>query len=142
MYSQFLVRDRNKPLLAEVKFFLKAGAASISPPIGPILGQYGVDMMGFCREFNEYSKFIKVNTILPVTVFVFNDRSFIFQIKKPTISFLLKSVFYNMTKISRSMLLRGIFKVSIIKGHKNTNKFFLCKMIYGTFSSLGISIKD
>ena len=69
-----------------------AGSANPSPPIGPALGQRGVNIMGFCKEFNAKSlaSGIEKDTPIPVVITVFSDKSFVFEMKTPPASFLLK----------------------------------------------------
>lgn len=72
-----------------VKLQLPAGQATPSPPVGPALGQHGVNIMEFCKAFNERTK-NEVGTIIPVVVTVYSDRSFSFVTKTPPTTFLLK----------------------------------------------------
>ena len=67
-----------------------AGKANPSPPIGPALGQRGVNIMEFCKAFNAKSKEIEEGTPIPVKITVFSDRSFTFEMKTPPASFFLK----------------------------------------------------
>ncbi len=67
-----------------------AGAANPSPPIGPALGQRGVNIMEFCKAFNAKTKDVEKNTPIPVKITVFTDRSFTFVMKTPPASFYLK----------------------------------------------------
>jgi large subunit ribosomal protein L11 len=67
-----------------------AGKANPSPPIGPALGQRGVNIMEFCKAFNAKSKEIEPDTPIPVKITVFSDRSFTFEMKTPPASFFLK----------------------------------------------------
>jgi len=67
-----------------------AGAANPSPPIGPALGQRGVNIMEFCKAFNAKSKDIEQGTPIPVKITVYSDRSFTFEMKTPPASFFLK----------------------------------------------------
>ena len=73
-----------------VKLEIPAGKANPSPPIGPALGQRGVNIMEFCKAFNAQTQQIEVGTPTPVIITVFSDRSFTFIIKTPPVSFFLK----------------------------------------------------
>ncbi|MBM4221648.1 MAG: 50S ribosomal protein L11 [Gammaproteobacteria bacterium] len=73
-----------------VKLQVPAGKANPSPPIGPALGQAGVNIMEFCKAFNAQTQKMEAGLIMPVVVTVYNDRSFTFVIKTPPASILLK----------------------------------------------------
>jgi large subunit ribosomal protein L11 len=77
-----------KKVIGEVKLLVPAGKATPSPPVGPALGQRGVNIMEFCKTFNAQTS--KMDGILPVIVTVYADRSFSFIIKTPPVSYLLK----------------------------------------------------
>ncbi len=78
-----------KKLVKVVKLQIQAGKANPAPPVGPALGQAGVNIPGFCTQFNEQTK-DKIGYILPVVISVFDDRSFTFAVKTPPASDLLK----------------------------------------------------
>jgi large subunit ribosomal protein L11 len=78
-----------KKVVAEVKLQIPAGNANPAPPVGPALGQHGVNIMGFCKEFNAKTKG-QEGFIIPVVITVFADRSFTFVTKTPPASDLLK----------------------------------------------------
>ena len=71
-----------------LKLLIEAGKASPSPPVGPALGQKGINIMEFCKAFNAQTS--KSQGLLPVVVTVFVDRSFTFEVKTPPVSYLLK----------------------------------------------------
>jgi large subunit ribosomal protein L11 len=78
-----------KKVLAIVKLQIPAGKATPAPPVGPALGQHGVNIMGFCKEYNERTS-RQVGLIVPVEITVFEDRSFTFVCKTPPAAVLLK----------------------------------------------------
>lgn len=78
-----------KKVVAVVKLQLQAGQATPSPPVGPALGQHGVNIMEFCKAFNEKTKG-QEGTIVPVLITIYSDRSFSFVTKTPPATFLLK----------------------------------------------------
>ena len=78
-----------KKIKATVKLYCPAGQANPAPPVGPALGQHGVNIMEFCKAFNEQTK-SREGLILPVILTVYEDRSFTFIIKSPPASVLLK----------------------------------------------------
>ena len=78
-----------KKIVKEVKLQIQAGKANPAPPVGPALGQAGVNIPGFCSQFNEQTK-DKMGYILPVVISVYEDRSFTFIVKTPPAAELLK----------------------------------------------------
>jgi large subunit ribosomal protein L11 len=79
-----------KKILGYIKLEVPAGSATPSPPIGPALGQRGVNIMGFCKEFNARTGDMDKGTPLPTVITVYQDKSFTFVTKTPPASFLLK----------------------------------------------------
>src|SRR5208282_6142911 len=73
-----------------IKLQIAAGAATPAPPVGPALGQHGVNIMDFCKQFNERTKSMEAGMTIPVVITVFEDRSFAFITKMPPVSSLLK----------------------------------------------------
>ncbi|HDN84760.1 MAG TPA: 50S ribosomal protein L11, partial [Candidatus Aerophobetes bacterium] len=78
-----------KPVVAQIKLQIPAGKANPAPPVGPALGQHGVNIMDFCKMFNERTK-NQGDIIIPVLITVYKDRSFTFELKTPPASSLLK----------------------------------------------------
>src|SRR6056297_1483359 len=78
-----------KKILAKIKLQIPAGSANPSPPVGPALGQHGVNIMEFCKAFNAQTQEQK-GMIIPVLITVYQDRSFTFITKTPPASVLLK----------------------------------------------------
>ena len=79
-----------KKIQAYIKLQVKAGQANPSPPIGPALGQHGVNIMEFCKTFNAQTQKMEAGAPVPVVITVYSDRSFTFTMKTPPASFLLK----------------------------------------------------
>ena len=79
-----------KKIDAYVKLQIPAGKANRSPPIGPALGQRGVNIMAFCKEFNAATQKMEVGQPTPVVITVYSDKSFTFTMKSPPATFLLK----------------------------------------------------
>lgn len=78
-----------KPIKTVVKLQIQAGQANPAPPIGPALGQHGLNISQFCQQFNEATK-TKMGDIIPVEITVYQDRSFDFKLKTPPASDLLR----------------------------------------------------
>ncbi len=79
-----------KKILGYIKLQVPAGAATPSPPIGPALGQRGVNIMGFCKEFNARTENVQKGTPLPTVITVYQDKSFTFVTKTPPATHYLK----------------------------------------------------
>ena len=77
-----------KKVVAMIKLQLPAGKANPAPPVGPALGQHGVNIMGFCKEYNAQTA-NQAGTIIPVEITVYEDRSFTFKLKTPPASVLI-----------------------------------------------------
>lgn len=137
-------------VVVQIKLQIPAGGANPAPPVGPALGQHGINIMQFCKAFNDATK-AKEGIILPVVINVYEDKSFDFIIKNPPVSVLLKRA-ANLAKASGQAGKEVIGEVTkeqvlnIIKekmSDLNTldpEKAF--KMIAGTARSCGIRIKE
>lgn len=79
-----------KKVNAYIKLQVAAGKANPSPPVGPALGQHGVNIMEFCKAFNAQTQSMEVGMPLPVVITVYSDRSFTFITKTPPVSYLMK----------------------------------------------------
>jgi large subunit ribosomal protein L11 len=79
-----------KKIDAYIKLQVKAGQANPSPPVGPALGQRGVNIMEFCKAFNAQTQGLEPGSPVPVVISVYSDRSFTFTMKTPPAAFLLK----------------------------------------------------
>jgi large subunit ribosomal protein L11 len=79
-----------KKITGYVKLQVPAGAANPSPPIGPALGQRGLNIMEFCKAFNAQTQNLEKNAPIPVVITVFADRSFTFEMRTPPVSYFLK----------------------------------------------------
>ncbi|RYD88380.1 MAG: 50S ribosomal protein L11 [Sphingobacteriales bacterium] len=79
-----------KKIDAYIKLQVKAGQANPSPPVGPALGQKGVNIMEFCKQFNAQTQGMELGSPVPVIISVYSDRSFTFTMKTPPASYLLK----------------------------------------------------
>ena len=82
-------KGKKKEITAKVKLQIPAGQANPAPPVGSALGPHGVNIMDFCRQFNEATK-DKAGLIIPVIITIYKDRSFTFELKTPPAAILLK----------------------------------------------------
>ncbi|WP_300808345.1 50S ribosomal protein L11 [uncultured Desulfovibrio sp.] len=138
-----------KKEVAKVKLQIPAGAANPSPPVGPALGQHGLNIMGFCKEFNARTQDQK-GMIIPVVITVYADRSFTFITKTPPASVLIMKAAKiekgsgepNRNKVG-SLTMSQIEEIAKIK-LPDLNAATLeaaVKNIAGTARSMGIEIK-
>ena len=81
-----------KKVTALIKLHIPAGKATPAPPVGPALGQHGVNIMDFCKAFNARTSKLEAGTIIPVVITVFQDRSYTFVTKTPPASELIKKL--------------------------------------------------
>ncbi|VUD51256.1 50S ribosomal protein L11 [Thalassocella blandensis] len=79
-----------KKIEAYIKLQVSAGQANPSPPVGPALGQHGVNIMEFCKAFNAQTQSLEPGSPVPVVISVYSDRSFTFTMKTPPAAFLLR----------------------------------------------------
>ncbi|MGQ9459138.1 MAG: 50S ribosomal protein L11 [Anaerolineae bacterium] len=99
-----------KKVKAVVKLQLPAGKASPAPPVGPALGQHGVNIMAFCKEYNARTA-DQVGTVIPVEITIYQDLSFTFELKTPPVTELLKKA-VQVEKGSRDPARQKVGKVS------------------------------
>ncbi len=79
-----------KKIQVQIKLQVPAGQANPAPPIGPALGQHGVNIMEFCKQFNAKTQKMEPGLVIPVLMTVYQDRSFTFILKTPPVSILIK----------------------------------------------------
>lgn len=141
-----------KKVVAVIKLALDAGKANPAPPVGPALGQHGVNIMMFCKEYNARTQ-DKAGTIIPVEISVFEDRSFTFILKTPPASELLKKA----AKVSKgsgipkgrgatvagTVTMEQIEEIAKIKmPDLNTNKLqSAMNTVIGTAGNMGIQVE-
>jgi large subunit ribosomal protein L11 len=83
-------KGKGKKITSYIKLQVKAGEANPSPPVGPALGQHGVNIMEFCKAFNAKTQKVEKGLPIPVVISVYSDRSFTFETKTPPASILIK----------------------------------------------------
>jgi large subunit ribosomal protein L11 len=138
----------SKKAVGQIKLQLPAGAANPAPPVGPALGAQGVNIMGFCKEFNAKTK-DKAGLILPVVITVYADRSFSFILKSPPASVLLKkaaglakgSAIPNRDKVGKVTKAQVLEIVQTKKDDLNAvDEEAASRIIEGTARSMGIEV--
>ena len=139
-----------KPIKAQVKLQIPAGKANPAPPVGPALGQHGVNIVEFCKAFNERTK-NQGDVLIPVLITIYKDRSFDFELKTPPAASLLKKAAgiekgsgepnkRKVGKVSRKDLER-IARIKI----KDLNAYDIdraVKIIEGTAKNMGLEIEE
>jgi large subunit ribosomal protein L11 len=140
----------SKKAVGLIKLQLPAGAANPAPPVGPALGAQGVNIMGFCKEFNAKTK-DQSGMILPVEITVYADRSFTFILKSPPAAVLLKkaaglakgSGIPNRDKVGKVTKQQILEIVKLKQNDLNSNdEEAASRIIEGTARSMGIEISS
>ena len=85
-----MTKKQTKEILGLIKLQVPSGKANPAPPIGPALGQKGLNIMEFCKQFNALKFDYDIGTPIPVTIIAYKDKSFTFSTKSPPVSFLIK----------------------------------------------------
>ncbi len=138
-----------KKIKTQIKLQIPAGAANPAPPVGPALGQHGVNIMDFCKQFNERTKAGEQGMIIPAVITVYEDRTFTFITKMPPISSLLKkaaglakaSSVPNRTKVGK-ISRKQVEEIALRKMPDLNTKDIKAasRMVEGTARSMGIEI--
>jgi large subunit ribosomal protein L11 len=137
-----------KKVVGEIKLQIPAGQANPAPPVGPALGQQGVNIMAFCKEFNAATK-EQAGMVIPVVITVYQDKSFTFITKSPPASILLKkaagiasgSKQPNKDKVGKvtKKQVMDIVKIKL-KDMNATNEEAAFRVVAGTARSMGIEV--
>jgi len=139
-----------KKATGQIKLQIPAGQANPAPPIGPALGQKGVNIMGFCKEFNAKTK-DRAGLVIPVVITVYQDKSFTFITKSPPAAILLKKAAGiasgsktpnkdKVGKVTRKQVLEIVKTKMEDLNARNDDAAF--KIVAGTARSMGIEIID
>ncbi len=139
-----------KKVAGTIELMLPAQQASPAPPVGPALGQHGVNIMEFVKQFNAASKDFEPGTVVPVVITVYQDRSFTFIMKTPPVSYLLKKAAgiqkgagdpkrQKVGKVTRQQV-EEIAKIKL-KDMNTDNIEAAMRTVAGTARSMGIEIE-
>jgi large subunit ribosomal protein L11 len=140
-----------KKVTGFLKLQVPAGAANPSPPIGPALGQRGLNIMEFCKAFNAQTQKIEKNTPIPVIITTYQDRSFTFEMKTPPVSYFLKKAakLDSGSKNPGRDVAGSVNKKQVREIAEQKMKDLNCatieaamKMIEGSARSMGISVTE
>ncbi|HOI42115.1 MAG TPA: 50S ribosomal protein L11 [Elusimicrobiales bacterium] len=139
-----------KQIKTLIKLQIPAGAANPAPPVGPALGQHGVNIMDFCKQFNEKTRKLEQGVPIPVVITVFEDRTFTFITKMPPMAALIKKAAGlakgsgepNKTKVGK-LNLKQVEEVAKIKLPDLNTKDVkqAMEMVKGTARSMGVEIE-
>lgn len=139
-----------KKVIGQIKLQIPAGKATPAPPVGPALGQHGVNIMGFCKEFNAKTQ-DKPGLIIPVVITVYQDRSFTFITKTPPASVLIKKA-CNIDKASGEPNRNKVAKITKKQVEEIATMKMpdlnaatvesAMKMIEGTARSMGVTVEE
>ena len=139
-----------KPIKTVLKLQIEAGKANPAPPIGPALGQHGVNIQDFCKQFNDATKTM-IGDVVPAEITIYEDRTFTFKLKTPPASALLKkaagiekgSATPNTKKVGTVTKadLKAIAERKMVDMNTD-NVEAVVKIIAGTAKNMGIEVKD
>jgi len=139
-----------KKVTGIIKLQIQAGQANPAPPVGPALGQHGVNIMAFCKEFNAVTR-DQVGMVIPVVITVFQDKSFKFITKSPPASILLKkaagitagSATPNKEKVGK-VTRKQVLDIVKLKGKdlNSSSEEAGFRVVAGTARSMGIEVID
>ena len=140
-----------KKVTGFLKLQVPAGAAHPSPPIGPALGQRGLNIMEFCKAFNAQTQKIEKNTPIPVIITTYQDRSFTFEMKTPPVSYFLKKAakLESGSKTPGREMVGEVTKKQLREIAEQKMKDLNCdtieaamKMIEGSARSMGLTVAE
>ena len=140
-----------KKVKTQIKLQIPAGAANPAPPVGPALGQHGVNIMDFCKQFNDRTKNMEAGMTIPAVITVYEDRSFTFITKMPPVASLLKRA-AGLAKASGEPNRNKVGKVTLKQAQDiakqklpdlNTDNIDMAvEMVKGTARSMGIDVGE
>jgi large subunit ribosomal protein L11 len=140
-----------KKITGYVKLQVPAGQANPSPPIGPALGQQGLNIMEFCKTFNARTKDLEPGSPIPTVITVFSDRSFSFETKTPPAShFIKKAIKLEKGSGETGRTFVGTIKMSQLREIAQKKMVDLnahdidaaCRMLVGTAKSMGVQVTE
>ena len=129
-----------KEIAGYVKLQIKGGQANPAPPVGPALGQRGINIMDFCKAFNEKTKGLMGKPV-PVIITVYKDKKFDFIVKTPPATFYIKETGRNIVKSITKKQLEEIAKEKMVDLNAHDVEQ-AAKIIAGSARSMGIEVKE
>jgi large subunit ribosomal protein L11 len=140
-----------KKITGYIKLQVPAGAANPSPPIGPALGQRGLNIMEFCKAFNAQTQNIEKNAPVPVVITVYQDRSFSFEMRTPPVSYFLKKAakIESGAKTPGRGMVGSVTRAQVREIAEKKMKDFNCdtldsavRMVEGSAKSMGLEVGE
>ena len=144
-------KKSTKEVLGLIKLQVPSGKANPAPPIGPALGQKGLNIMEFCKQFNALKFDYEIGTPIPVTIVAYKDKSFVFTTKNPPVSYLIKREIKltkgssnpgkdSVGKINRAQI-TNVAKKKMVD--MNSSDLEACiSMVTGSAVSMGLEVVD
>ncbi|KAK3410578.1 50S ribosomal protein L11 [Eucalyptus grandis] len=140
-----------RPVAATIRLTVPAGEARPMPPVGPALGQYRLNLMAFCKDFNARTQKYKKDTPMSVTVTAFKDNTFEFTVKSPSVTWYLKKAAGIESGSGRpghetasKITLKHAYEIAKVKQSDPYCQYMslesICKSIIGTANSMGIQV--
>lgn len=140
-----------RPAAATIRLTVPAGGARPAPPVGPALGQYRLNLMAFCKDFNARTQKYKPETPMSVTITAFKDNTFEFAVKSPSVTWYLKKAAGIESGSSRpghvtasTVTLKHIYEIAKVKQSDPYCQYMplesICKSIIGTAATMGIKV--
>ncbi|XP_030464182.1 54S ribosomal protein L19, mitochondrial [Syzygium oleosum] len=140
-----------RPVAATIRLTVPAGEARPMPPVGPALGQYRLNLMAFCKDFNARTQKYKKDTPMSVTVTAFKDNTFEFTVKSPSVTWYLKKAAGVESgsgrpghEVASTIGLKHVYEIAKVKQSDPYCQYMslesICKSIIGTANSMGIQV--
>ena len=140
-----------RPVAATIRLTVPAGAARPAPPVGPALGQYRLNLMAFCKDFNARTQMMKPDTPMAVTITAFKDNTFEFVVRSPSVSWYLKKAAGIDSGSGRpghvvasTLSLKHVYEIAKVKQSDPFCEYMplesICKSVIATANSMGIKV--
>ncbi|KAF6169643.1 hypothetical protein GIB67_004035 [Kingdonia uniflora] len=141
----------HRPLLATIRLTVPAGAARPAPPVGPALGQYRLNLMAFCKDFNARTQKYKPDTPMAVLITAFKDNTFEFTVRSPSVTWYLKKAAGIESgsgraghEVASTLTLKHIYEIAKVKQSDPFCQYMslesISKSIIGTANTMGITV--
>lgn len=141
--------SKPKSIQSIIKLVIKAGQAKPAPPVGPALGQAGLNLMSFCKDFNAKTADLKEDVPVPVSITAYTDKTFTYVIKTPPTTYFIKKALDLKAGSQKpghqpagELTLKHVLEIARVKQRDTPEQSLeaLCSSVIGTARSMGISI--